>query len=267
LAPVFHPLVTASAGEDGASWFLVRGADVLVTDDTTIPHEAVLAPTTPAHVLGRLADGTVCWTAEVAETTDAPDGHHFAALRGLHAPLGDVLWNVAGRAVQIVDWYRTHQYCGRCGAPTQLAPGERALRCPVDGHTTYPRVAPAVIVLVERDGAALLARSGRFAVPMYSTLAGFVEPGETLEDTVAREVHEEVGVRVDEVSYVASQPWPFPHSLMLGFTARWAGGEITVDGDEILDAAWFEPGALPMIPPPPSIARRLIDDWLARRAG
>jgi NAD+ diphosphatase len=138
------------------------------------------------------------------------------------------------------------------------------MRCPVDGLSNYPRVAPAVIVLVERDDTALLARSGRWEVPMYSTLAGFVEPGETIEDTVSREIREEVGVDVTDVRYVASQPWPFPHSLMLGFTARWAGGDITVDGDEIADANWYRASALPMIPPPPSIARRLIDDWLAR---
>jgi len=101
---------------------------------------------------------------------------------------------------------------------------------------------------------------------MYSTIAGFVEPGETLEAAVGREVHEEVGVVVDDVRYVASQPWPFPHSLMIGFTARWVSGDVVADGVEIADAGWYQPDSLPMIPPPLSIARRLIDGWVARRA-
>ena len=140
------------------------------------------------------------------------------------------------------------------------------MRCPVDGNTAYPRLSPAVIVLIERDdGRALLGRSGRWDTPMYSTLAGFVEPGESLEETVHREIREEVGVEVTDIRYFSSQPWPFPNSLMLGFTAQWASGEIKVDGVEIADAQWFTHDELPMIPPKLSIARRLIDDWVDRQ--
>jgi NAD+ diphosphatase len=141
--------------------------------------------------------------------------------------------------------------------------GERSLRCPACGLLCYPRISPAVIVLVRRGDEALLARGARFPLPFYSTLAGFVEVGESLEQTVHREIREEVGVEVDRVTYFGSQPWPFPHSLMVGFTAEWASGEIRPDGTEILDARWFAADALPQVPPPLSIARRLIDAWVA----
>jgi NAD+ diphosphatase len=145
--------------------------------------------------------------------------------------------------------------------------GVRAKRCPRCGLDAFPRVAPAVICLVERaDGAALLARSPQFVAGMFSCLAGFVEPGETLEEAVAREVREEVGIEVTAIRYFGSQSWPFPHSLMVGFTAQWLSGDIEVDGIEITEAGWFEVDDLPDVPSSISIARRLIDDWRARRS-
>ena len=137
------------------------------------------------------------------------------------------------------------------------------MRCPRCGLSAYPRLAPAIIVLVERDDEVLLAR-GRGFGRMYSAVAGFVEPGETLEQAVHREVCEEVGVALGAVRYFGSQPWPFPHSLMIGFFADWASGEIAADGVEIVDANWYRPDHLPEIPPALSIARRLIDDWRGR---
>ena len=185
---------------------------------------------------------------------------------GLWGQVDDTTWTVAGRAVQLVEWERTHRFCGRCGTPTEPAPGERARRCPACGLLAFPRLAPAIIVLVERDdGRALLARGATFPIPMYSCLAGFVEPGETLEEAVHREVLEEVGIEIDGVRYWASQPWPFPHSLMLGFNARYVGGELVLDETEIVDAKWYRHDDLPPIPPGMSIARRLIDDWVSRR--
>ncbi len=183
---------------------------------------------------------------------------------GLHGRVDDLRWTLAGRAVQLVEWDRTHRYCGRCATPTEPVVGERSRRCPACGLLAFPRLAPAVITLIERDGAALLARGRAFPIPMYSCIAGFVEPGETVEDAVHREVREEVGVELAEVHYVASQPWPFPHSLMLGFEATWGSGEIEIDDTEIVDANWYRPDELPMIPPPLSIARTLIDRWLDR---
>ncbi len=181
--------------------------------------------------------------------------------------LGDELFSVAGRAVQLATFAVTHRYCGRCGQRTRRMPGEHCVRCDACELSAYPRIAPAIIVLVRRGSRALLGRSARFPDGMYSTLAGFVEPGECLEQTVAREVREEAGVEVDNIRYFGSQPWPFPHSLMVGFTADHAGGEIHVDGTEIIDARWFSVDDLPIVPPKPSIARRLIDAWLEAVGG
>jgi NAD+ diphosphatase len=177
------------------------------------------------------------------------------------------LFRAAGAALQKVEWLRTHGFCSRCGHPTERHAHEQAMVCPSCGHLQFPRLSPAVIVLIERDREMLLARSPAFPEGVYSTVAGFVEPGESLEETVHREILEEVGVRVTNVRYFGSQPWPFPHSLMVGFTARWAGGDIAVDGVEIEDAQWFTPERLPpRMPSSMSIARRLVDDFLARVA-
>ena len=152
---------------------------------------------------GRLGD-VHYWASHLDDDSepDLPDDHHLSDLRSLHGRLSDEEWNIAGRATQLVDWARDHRFCGRCGLETELASGMRAMRCPECGLTSFPRLSPAVIVLIERDdGRCLLGRNGLWDIPMYSTLAGFVEPGETLEDTVHREVFEEVGVRVTNIRY------------------------------------------------------------------
>jgi len=228
---------------------------------------AILDGPAPANglYLGTLS-GRHCW-ADDAELGQQDDDVFYEDLRRIWGTVDEVVWTLAGRAVQLVEWARTHRFCGRCGEPTEPVPGERARRCTVCGLLAYPRLAPAVITLIEReDGKALLARNANFPQPTFSCIAGFVEPGETIEDAVRREVHEEVGVDLAEIRYFGSQPWPFPHQLMLGFQALHGGGEIQVDGVEIAEAAWFSPDDLPQIPPPISISRRLIDDWL-RRAG
>lgn len=224
-------------------------------------HEA--APGAPSGVyLGKLGE-THYWAVDV-DGDGIPDGFLGVPLMGLYGSVDEHTWTLAGRAVQLIEWERTHRYCGRCATPTVPADGERAKRCPSCGLLAFPRLAPAVITLVtDDDGRAILARGRNFPVPMYSCLAGFVEPGETLEQAVRREVLEEVGVRVGDVRYRASQPWPFPHSLMVGFTARWTEGAIDIDPAEIVDAHWYERDALPTVPPGMSIARRLIDAWVA----
>lgn len=188
----------------------------------------------------------------------------YGGLRELWGAVDEPTWSAAGRAFQLVVWARTHRFCGRCGAPTELLEDAHARRCPRCELSAFPRVSPAVITLVERgDGTVLLARNARARTGVYSCIAGFVEAGETLEDAVRREVLEEVGVETEDIRYRGSQPWPFPHSLMVGFRARWASGEPHPDGREIADARWFSAEQLPALPAPMSIARRLIEEWAA----
>jgi NAD+ diphosphatase len=203
-----------------------------------------------------------CFAAELTAGIEAPQGWVWQGLRGLFGALDDAQFALAGRALQIVDWDRTHQYCGACGRPTVARTSERSRECPGCGLVAYPRLAPAVMALVRRGSELLLARSPRFTKGVYSALAGFVEPGETLEQCLEREVYEEVGIRVRDVRYFASQPWPFPHSLMIAFFAEHDAGEIRIDDAEIEDARWFDIENienLPRLPARISIARRLID--------
>jgi len=256
----FLPLVDPPVDEaaEAPLVFTVKGDQVHLAEvDTVVPDELG-----GGHLyLGRLG-GSDCWAVDV--DGDAEPDVVLTPLMALHANVSEAEWLVAGRAVQLVQWRQTHRFCGRCGAETALVPGERAMRCPECALMAFPRLAPAVITLITRDdGAALLARNAAWPRPMFSCLAGFVEPGETLESAVAREVHEEVGIEVGRVTYRGSQPWPFPHSLMIGFRAEYAAGDIAVDGVEIAEAAWFTTDDLPPIPPRLSIARRLIDDWIA----
>ena len=258
----FVPVLDLPDDWSGAITVVVQEGQVVVLD----AHPDEVVPGAPRHVLGIL-DGAACWAIDL-DGDGVPDValDGLLPLMGLYGRVEDVRWTLAGRAVQLVEWDRTTRFCGRCGARTEPAPGERARRCPTCGLLAFPRLAPAVITLIERPGEALLARGRAFPVPMYSCIAGFVEPGEDLEEAVRREVREEVGVALADVRYVASQPWPFPHSLMIGFEADWASGDIVIDETEIVDAGWYSPDALPMIPPGMSIARTLIDRWLAREA-
>jgi NAD+ diphosphatase len=193
--------------------------------------------------------------ADEAETTD---------LRSLMSTADGGIAAAAVRAAMVVEWELGHAFCGRCGTPTTASTTEFARICASCGAHFYPRITPAAIMLVEREGTVLLAKRAGLQRPFRSVLAGFVEPGETLEETVRREVLEEVAVEVQDVRYFGSQSWPFPSQLMIGFTARYAGGEIRVDDVEIADAAWYPPDALPQVPPPYSIAGQLIADFVAR---
>lgn len=255
--PLLQPPDTPAVHD--SLWFHVQGDSVWVTENPRRGDEDL-------HFVGMLGT-TACWAVDCPDGAPPHEDAAFVNLFQLYGRLPEVQWHVAGRAVQLVQWARTHRYCGRCGGPTSPAAGERAMRCPACGLLAFPRLAPAVITLVTRGDEALLARGVSFRAPMYSCLAGFVEPGETLEQAVRREVREEVGIEVGNLRYLGSQPWPFPHSLMIGFFAEWAGGEIEVDPREIVDAAWYRFDALPTIPPGISIARRLIDTWVADRTG
>ncbi len=218
-----------------------------------------------AGMLHGTGGGAEAWAAGLPADTEPPAGMAFRSLRRLWGKLDEAAWSLAGRAVQLVEWDRTHRYCGRCGAATARHAGEHSRVCPRCALSSFPRISPAVIVRIERGDEILLARSPRFAPGVYSTIAGFVEPGESLEQTVVREVREEVGVEVANVRYFGSQPWPFPHSLMVGFVADWQSGEIRLQEEEIEAAGWFRADTLPPLPNPLSIARALIDDFTSRR--
>lgn len=255
----------------GASWwFAFQGPKLLIyqgPDSVSIPCLGDFAElgliTLSQHYLGRL-DNRDCYAVELAEGAALPPGTVLEGLRQVYGRLDEDLFWLATRAIQIVDWDRTHLFCGRCGTPLRTKTTERAKECPICGLLHFPRLAPAIIVLVERGRELLLARSRHFLPGMYSVLAGFVEPGESLEEAVVREVKEEVGINVKDIKYFGSQPWPFPHSLMIGFTATYAGGEISPDDSEIEDADWFTADQLPQIPGKISIARKLID-WFVEK--
>jgi len=263
-------IVPPSEREEPAWWFTFQGNKLLVyleSSSISIPYlldfkELGLTPL-GQHYLGRL-DKQHCYAVELAEGTAPPTGMSFEGLRQVYGRLDEDLFWIATRAVQVVDWDRTHQFCGQCGTPTKTSLIERAKECPRCGLLHFPRLSPAIIVLVEHGQELLLARSRHFLPGMYSVLAGFVEPGETLEEAVAREVKEEVGLMVKEIKYFGSQPWPFPHSLMIGFTAKYHGGEISLQDPEIEDAGWFTADNLPTIPGKISIARKLID-WFVEK--
>ncbi len=211
-------------------------------------------------------DGRRCFAVDLPLDAEAPEGTVFRELRGLWG-VGEALFLMAGRAKQIVEWHRTHRFCGRDGTETVPGPTELAKQCPRCGLVFYPRLSPAVIVLVRRGDELLLARSPGFPPGMYSVLAGFVEPGESIEETIEREICEEVGVEVGNLRYFGSQPWPFPNSLMIGFVADYAGGELKVDPAEIEDAGWYSVDGLPELPPKVSIARRMIEEFVAGHRG
>jgi NAD+ diphosphatase len=257
--PSFNPALTPSGEPERHRYIHVIGSHVFVDDR---PGDDGW----PLHFLGMLDEEAV-WGVDVPNGED-PSYGAATDLYSYYSRVNEIEWLVAGRAVQLIDWARTHRFCGRCGTATEPQANERAMKCPSCGLLSFPRLAPAMITLITRgepgpDQEILLARGAQFRGPMYSCLAGFVEPGESLEGAVAREVREEVGLEIRNVQYRGSQPWPFPHSLMVGFRAEYAGGDIVCDDDEIVDANWYTRDNLPMIPPPISIARRLIDAWLA----
>ncbi|MCC6610792.1 MAG: NAD(+) diphosphatase [Burkholderiales bacterium] len=254
-------------------WFVFRESRLLVAETAgAAPLPRTSDPRTlglelaQQQYLGALG-GVQVWCAEAGPGAVAPAGWAWRGLRTLYGVLDDGLFALAGRALQLVDWDRTHRHCGRCGTPTRPKLGERSRECPACGLVAYPRIAPAVMALVRRaPDEILLARSHHFPPGMYSALAGFAEPGETLEQCVLREVREEVDLRVSVARYFASQPWPFPHSLMIAFVCDWASGEVRADFLEIEAAAWFNIRSLPRLPNRISIARRLIDAVVAEMA-
>lgn len=211
--------------------------------------------------------GKSCYCGDLRDIRQLPGGLELVSLRSLLGILDADMFTIAGRAMQLNNWRTTHRFCGKCGKPTIYDHSEEFSTICTDCNISfYPRISPVVIMSVVDGNRILLARSPRFRTGIFSTLAGFVEPGETLEEAVAREVHEEVNVKVKDIRYVASQPWPFPHSLMMGFQTTYAGGRIVIDNKEIEDAGWFSARDLPAIPIQGTIARHLIQQFLDESA-
>jgi len=244
--------------------FQFRGNELLVDQSGKTPiSSAHLLPSSEAIVVGRWRERLVVADA-VADDAPAPDGTRWSGLRSLFGVMDDGLVALAGRAGQLIDWDRTHRFCGACATPTRREAHERARRCPSCNHAAYPRISPAMMCLVTRGRQILLARNVNFPPGRYSALAGFLEAGESIEEAISREVQEEVGIAVKDPVYFGSQSWPFPHSLMIAFTAEYAGGDLTPNGHEIAEADWFSCDELPQLPPRISIARELIDHTVAR---
>ncbi len=211
-------------------------------------------------------EGTPAYAIDLAGAETNPMQHARGNLYSMLGRIDDRLFAAQGRAMQFLRWQREHRFCGACGEAMTLGDGGRAMQCAGCAISRYPQLAPCAIVLVTRGSEMLLARGAGRGPGFYSTLAGFVEPGESAEEAVAREVAEEVGVRVKNVRYFGSQPWPFPSQLMLGYFAEYVEGEITPDPTEIADAQWFSPDNLPPVPPRLSIAGQLIHHFINEQA-
>lgn len=245
-------------------WFIFR-KDHIVLEDTKTPGQIPESPTPPSQLakgkfffIGKTS-GMACYCAHAAD--NLPSGYCETNLRQAFEFLPASIYKAASRASQILEWDLTHQFCGCCATALETKDGELARYCPKCSHTSYPRINPAIIVLVNKGEKLLLGRSPHFPPGRYSFLAGFVEAGETPEEAVAREVMEEVSVKVKDIRYICSQPWPFPNSLMLGFFATYESGTIKTDEKEIEDAAWFAPDKLPYMPGKLSLARKLLDTY------
>jgi NAD+ diphosphatase len=280
------PLDRASARRGDAQWVdeLLRdpssravgvSADGVLVEDGDPPRLARLplaeAPGETPLLLGIEAGGSALFAVDAAGAEPA-EGVTAVGLRDAAALLSHDEGGVIAQATGLVNWHRRHPRCAVCGAATEVAEAGYVRHCPNCGALHHPRTDPVVIMLVTDGERALLGRQARWPRGRYSALAGFVEPGESLEEAVAREVLEEAGVSVCDVQYASSQPWPFPSSLMLGFYARYTGGDPAPQDDELEDVRWFSRSELSSVragaadglqmPPPIAIARRLIDGWL-----
>ncbi|MFT6915653.1 MAG: NAD+ diphosphatase [Motiliproteus sp.] len=254
-----------------ALWLLFAG-DRLLLDDalepfhTQCPYPRVFSPQLS---IGRYRDTDVYLGCLTIEQLDLSQQQRLRGLRQLllDASADVELAGMLNRSAQLNSWFRNHRFCSRCGTPVSSHDTDLAARCDSCGYCQYPRISPCIIVLVTRQGPqgeqCLLAHAANFDSERFSTLAGFIEAGETAEHAVAREVREEVGIEIKNIRYWKSQPWPFPHSLMLGFFADYDSGALVPDGKEILKAQWFDRDRLPQIPPKLSIARELIDAFIA----
>jgi NAD+ diphosphatase len=259
----FTPLLSRQDHSDPLSFVFHQGRLLVREHDLALPDAGAVASLDhdPARFqpLGLLA-GRYCQAGWVDHDALPGEGYAWRGLRSLFADMDEQVLGLAGRAFQVAEWARTHRFCGACGGATVLAAGERCFQCPACGHLAYPRISPAMMVLIRKGDSVLLALHTKSTTARFTPLAGFLEAGESVEEAVHREVFEEVGLRVANLRYFSSQSWPFPHSLMLAFTADYAGGEIRVDPNEIAEARWFGPhDEWPERVPHVSISSQLVD--------
>ncbi|MDA9679914.1 NAD(+) diphosphatase [Gammaproteobacteria bacterium] len=216
-----------------------------------------------SHYLGDLS-GTPIYAVEIDSDTDEPSGYGFQSLWSFLTGVAQPVFYLIGRAKQVIEWHQHHNFCGSCGQVTSTTPLDRSRKCESCNIFFYPRLSPSIIVLINKGDEILLAKNAHARGNFYSTLAGFVEPGESIEETVHREVFEEVGLQVKNLKYYSSQSWPFPNSLMLGFHAEYDSGELVLQEEEIADAQWFHYNNLPHKPAMMSISGWLINDFIKR---
>jgi NAD+ diphosphatase len=241
----FVPLITPEPHPDPLTFVFHRDRLLIHSSELSLPTSQELASlaldASRIHPVG-LWRGRYCQVAWTEDEAALPGpGFGWQGLRSLFNLVDEELMALAGRASQIAEWARTHRFCGACATPMLLAEGERCMVCPNCDMRAYPRISPAMMVLIRKGDSVLLAKHTRATANRFIPLAGFLEAGESLEEAVHREVMEEVGLRVHKLEYFLSQSWPFPHSLMIAFTAEYLDGDIRVDGVEISEARWFGP--------------------------
>ena len=259
----FQPLFAPHPDPEPLSFLFYQGRLLVREDSLALPQAALLAqlgvPEANLQPLGLLGE-RYCQAGWLDEELVLPPGYGWRGLRSLFGEMDEQLVGLAARAAQVAEWARTHRFCGACGSGTVLAAGERCFKCVNCGHMAYPRISPAMMVLIRKGDAVLLAMHVASPTKRFVPLAGFLEAGESVEEAVHREVYEEVGLRVTNLRYFGSQSWPFPHSLMLAFTADYVDGEIRVDTSEIAEARWFGPNdEWPERVPHVSISSVLVD--------
>lgn len=236
---------------------------VLAVNEAGAPHVVCAAepPVAPSGLRQHIGahQGAPC----MACTIDAlPQSFTAVGLRAAYDLIGESLYLLAGKAWQMVYWDRRTRFCSFCGAATTIT-SAISKGCPTCGQELFPSIAPAVLALVRKGDAALLVRARNFNGPHYGLVAGFLEPGETFEECVRREIWEETALHVEGIRYVGNQPWPYPSGLMVGFTADYVAGEICLQDQELSEAAFFTADHLPQLPHKLSLARRMIDAWAA----
>jgi NAD+ diphosphatase len=259
----FTPLMTRQVHADPLTFLFHQGRLLVREPDLALPDGGAVAALDldpqRLHPVG-LLDGRYCQAGWLEREALPAEGYAWRSLRSLFGQMDDQRLGLAGRAAQLAEWARTHRFCGACGSGMELAAGERCFKCMQCGHMAYPRISPAMMVLIRKGDAVLLAMHVASPAKRFTPLAGFVEAGESIEEAVHREVFEEVGLRVQNLGYFGSQSWPFPHSLMIAFTADYLDGDIRVDETEIAEARWFGPNdEWPERVPHVSISSMLVD--------